>query len=945
MNSRHRLVLPVAAASVALTAVVNGQLRQPPAAADYGKFELLALPSRGGLSPDGRWIAYGINRSNRDNELRIANVADRTVRTVPFGSQPAYSADSRWVAYAVGQSEAQEEKLRQQKKPIQRKAGILNLKSGEMSTIDAVEAFAFDASGARLALKRYAPERKDAPDASAGDTTDEPPPASSLIVRDLASGRDMTFGNVGEFAWQDEGRLLAFTINADDKAGNGVQLFDPDTGVLRVLDSSPAFYTGLTWRKEANDLVVLRAKGDERRDGLTNAVLVWKDLGATATYDPATAADFPAGLRIVSYRRPSWSDDGRRVFVGLARWDEKPAPPKPTPETSTVSGNGNGSAAKDPDKEPEEAAAVDVWHARDVDVMPRQKVNARADRQRNLLAVWHVGEGRLVQLGRDFQERVTPIRHQNLAVAASWTPYAMDRSIGRPAADLSFVSLSDGSRTKLVDRVEDQYVQTSPKGRYLLYLQHDQFWTIDTATRVVVSITKAAPTSFINRESDATIRQKPPFGVAGWTANDEAVLLYDKFDVWRVAANGSGATKLTDGAGEQLRHRYVRLDPDEEFIDMSKPVVLSVFGLWSKRSGYARLAPDVPGATPLLVLDKSVGSLGKAEKADVYAYVVQRFDEPPSAMVGGPDLATASRVVETNPFVKDYAWGRSELVEYRSERGDRLQGILSYPADYQAGRRYPMIVYMYERLSDGLHRWVSPSERDPYNPAVFTSRGYLVLQPDIVFRPREPGVSVADCVGAAVKRVVAMGVVDPARIGIVGHSWGGFDTVYLATHTTLFAAGVAGAPITNLVSNYGNHHWSSGIAETDHIETGQQRMEVPIWEDLPAYIRNSAVFGVSTMKTPLLMAFGDNDGTVHFHQGVELYNIARRAKKSVVMLVYGGEDHSNRKKPNQVDYHRRILQWFGHYLRNEPAAPWMTDGVSFLDRERELKRLKNQKGS
>jgi dipeptidyl aminopeptidase/acylaminoacyl peptidase len=190
-----------------------------------------------------------------------------------------------------------------------------------------------------------------------------------------------------------------------------------------------------------------------------------------------------------------------------------------------------------------------------------------------------------------------------------------------------------------------------------------------------------------------------------------------------------------------------------------------------------------------------------------------------------------------------------------------------------------------------------------------------------------------------------MGVVDPARIGIIGHSWGGFDTVYLATHTQLFAAGVAGAPITNLVSNYGNHHWSAGIAETDHIETGQQRMEVPLWEDLQAYIRNSAVFGVNTMRTPLLVAFGDNDGTVHWHQGVELYNIARRAKKDLVMLVYGGEDHSNRRKANQLDYHRRVIQWFGHYLKNEPAAPWITSGVSFLDREQELKRLKTPKGS
>ena len=186
-----------------------------------------------------------------------------------------------------------------------------------------------------------------------------------------------------------------------------------------------------------------------------------------------------------------------------------------------------------------------------------------------------------------------------------------------------------------------------------------------------------------------------------------------------------------------------------------------------------------------------------------------------------------------------------------------------------------------------------------------------------------------------------MGITDPKKIGVMGHSWGGFDASYLATHTSnFFAAAVAGAPITDLVSNYGNHHWSSGIAETDHIETGQQRMQVPLYEDLQAYIRNSAVFGVQNMTTPLLIEVGDKDGTVFYHQGVELYNIARRAGKNVVLIEYSGEDHGLRKKANQIDYQHRIFAWFGHYLKDEPAAPWIANGESFLEHERDLKKLK-----
>ena len=937
-----RRFLSPAVLSLCFVSAIAAQTKVPVPPAEYGQFESLALiPNRGGLSPDGKWLAYGINRANRNNELRITNVADGTTKVAAFGAQPVFSADSRWVAYAIGYSEAQEDKLRKDKKPVQRKLGLLNLATGEMTVVDAVESFAFNASGSHLAMRRYAPEKP--PDPNASTDSDEMAGAT-LIVRQLANGRDTTFGNVAEYSWQNKGKLIALTINADDKAGNGVQLFDPDTGMLRVLDSSASIYSGLTWRKDAADLAVLRSKTEDRHDGATQIAIAWSHLmeqsESRRDYDPTADKTFASGMRLVSFRKPSWSDDGATIFLGVGKWLEKPAPAK----TDKPTNGGDGASPAPSPAEEVEPADVDVWHSHDIDVMPKQKIGARADRQKNMLAAWQLSNDSLVPLGKDLTEQVTPIKHQKLAYASNWSSYAMDRTIGRPAADVYLLDLTTGQRKEIKDRLpEDRYLQASPNGRYLLYLQDDHYWTIDTATKAVVNITKTVPASFIDRESDETIKQKPAFGVAGWTRNDEAVILYDKFDLWRVAADGSSFKRLTDGATEQVRHRYVRLDTEEEWIDTDKPIYVSLFGIWSKKSGYGRLQPGASAMERLVWLDKSVRGLGKAKDANVYSYVVEAFEDSPDVFIGGAELKDAKPVTKTNPFQDRYAWGRSELIEYKNQTGERLQGALYYPADYQAGKKYPMIVYIYERLSDNLHRFVSPSEREPYNTAAFTSLGYFVLQPDIAFRKREPGLSVADCVGAAVRRVVQMGMVDGGKIGVVGHSWGGFDTTFLATHTDLFAAAVAGAPITDLVSNYGDHHWSIGIAETDHIETGQQRMEVPLYEDLPAYIRNSAVFNVQNMKTPLMIEVGDSDGTVFWHQGVELYNIARRAKKDVVLLVYAGEDHGLRKKPNQLDYHRRIVEWFGHYLKNEPAPQWITNGVSYLDREQELKKLKAKK--
>jgi dipeptidyl aminopeptidase/acylaminoacyl peptidase len=248
-----------------------------------------------------------------------------------------------------------------------------------------------------------------------------------------------------------------------------------------------------------------------------------------------------------------------------------------------------------------------------------------------------------------------------------------------------------------------------------------------------------------------------------------------------------------------------------------------------------------------------------------------------------------------------------------------------------------MIVYTYELLSQELHNYIVPSERSYYNRTAWTQNGYFVFTPDIVFRPREPGMSTVESVEPAIRAVIAKGLIDPTKVGHIGHSWGGYEAAFLPTRSRMFAASVAGAAITNMLSFMGELHWGPGNAELDHWETGQARMEVPYWEDMDAYLRNSPVAKVHELKSPVLLMTGDNDGTVYWHQAVEYYNYARRAgREDVVMLVYPTEDHGLRKKENQVDYHRRINEWFGHYLKGEAAAKWMTEGVTWADRKAAL---------
>jgi dipeptidyl aminopeptidase/acylaminoacyl peptidase len=951
------LAIVFALTFTSLSAVGRAQGKPVPGFADYGQWETLAAggvrAGGGGLAPNGRWVAYAINRTNGSNELRITNVADATTKTVAFGTQPAYSADSKWLAYSIGHSEAEAARATPGS-PLQNKLGLMNLQTGETTSIDGIEAFSFSPDGVYLAMRKYSSNAGGPGGGAAaggggrgagGADNGDVPVGVTVIVRQLASGRDTTLGNVGEYAWQDaeQTHLLALTISADGKIGNGVQLFDPESTVLRVLESSQAAYSSLVWRKDSAGLAVMRAKTDDKHDGATYAVIAWTGIGKNEkarTYDPTTDSTFPSGMRLVNFRRESWSDDGNTIFCGVAAWEEKAAAPPTAGRGGRGGGGGNASGGANTAAAADDPADVAIWHWTDVDVMSKQKLSVAQDRRRNLLAAWHLDTGAFVQLSTSFTESVTPIRHTNQAWVAEWAKYAMDRTIGRPSSDLYLEDLTTGARTPLKENVNDRNVQVSPDGKYLLFLLDDSFWSVNLSTRAITNITKAAPASFIDKESDETIKQKPAFGVGGWTREDD-VLVYDKYDIWRVSADGVKAAKLTAGAADQVRHRLMRVGQEDEGIDLAKPVYVTLFGVWSKKSGYGVLTPGATAADRLVFLDRSVAGLAKAKDADVYAYTSQDYDVSPNIFVGGPDLKDAKQVTNTNAFQANYAWGRSETVDFTAGKTQKLQGSLYYPAGYEPGKTYPMIVYIYEKLSDGVHGYVAPTNRSYYNISVFTTQGYFVFEPDIVFTPRQPGVSVVNCVTAGVKQVLTMGAVDPKRVGVVGHSWGGFDTAYLATHTQgVFAAAVAGAPITDLVSNYGNGHWSSGIAETDHIETGQQRMEVPLYEDLKDYVDNSAVFNVANMTVPLMLECGDSDGTVFWHQSVELYNIARRAKKNVVMLVYAGEDHGLRQQKNIADYQHRILAWFGHYLKGEAAETWITNGQSVLEREAELRKIK-----
>jgi dipeptidyl aminopeptidase/acylaminoacyl peptidase len=930
-----RLALAIASsASLALPLTVDAQSKPLLTPQDYGRFETLGAAA---LSPDGRWMAYTVSRVDERVELRIRRIDPDTTldttRVALWGSSPAFSADGRWLAWSVGVSAEERQRLEREKKPVRTGVALLDLRTGAERSVPLVRSLGFDPSGRFIALHRYPP---DEPEGKGAD----------LLVIDLSTGAELTLGNVGELAWHPARPLLAFTIATGAPTGNGVQLYDARTGRLQPLDASGSTYRQLAWRETGVDLAVLRSAapaapagtaGSGAKAGSRHLLLAWRGVDratpARLELDPR-AAGVPDTLEVVAHAPPRWSDDGRRIAFGLRPVDSTAAARDSSGgRDSSARASGDSARRRTPG---DELPALQIWHTSDVLIFPQQKTRETQASQRTLLAVWDPAAGRVTQVGSDAAESAALLHGWRYGIERVAAPYAWGTMFGRRYADVWVVDLATGARSRALEKV--RYAWESAGGRYLLWFDGTDYWTHDLESGRRTNITTGLATAFADTAYDTPTDLLPPHGVGGWLDGDRAVLLYDRYDVWRVSPDGRSRTRLTSGAGARLVHRVVDLDREREAIDPRRPLYLSLHGEWSEQRGYARIRPGKEPET-LLLADRFVTGLMKADSAPVLAWSVEGRDDSPDWFVGGADLAAPRQASATNPFQADFAWTRSELVEFTSETGRPLQAFLLYPANHDPSRRYPMIVYAYEMLSQEVHRYEPPSERDYYNFTAWTQHGYFVLVPDIVFRKRDPGVSLLETLRPAVASVAARGLVDPARVGFVGHSWGGYHATYAATHSDIFAATVAGAPLTDFVSFMGQIHWAQGNAETDHWETGQARMEVPYWEDPEAHHRNSPVHNVNNMKTPILMAFGDADGTVDWDQGTEFYNFARRAGKQMVLLVYEGEGHSFRRKPNQVDYHRRILEWFGHYLQGEPAPAWISKGVRLTELEREKRRV------
>lgn len=921
--------------------------KSPIKSTDYAQWERLD-PGNRQISQNGEWLVYGVTRIDKEQTLHLHHLKGKKMRQVDsfkYGMRPMFSNDSSWLAMTIGKS-PEEAKKESKEKPPGATIHLRHLASEETTGFKNASAFRFSDNSRFAAIE-----------------VNGKSPGKALIIRNLSGKSDTTFGNVIQHAWSDTGAHLAMVIDSPS-ISNSLQIFSPETGILRTLESSEREYKSLLWRKDSFDLAVLREMAHAEKEDVSHTLVAWKGVNKKKpkkhiyehTKDKAFSEKMflPAG-------RISWSKDGTAVYCDLKEWDNQPkvlrAQPAPEPEKDTAD---KVSPEKKPQLKKEEEpkkktlrdthqakSNVEVWHTKDTDIMPLQKRLASSQKNPSRKAVWWLGEKSLVQLGNDLTERVGIAREGTRAIGIDRTPHDQTAMFGPRLQDVYEIDVRTGKRVKILEGLK-YVLSTSPDGRHLLYMREGQLWSRNLESDKDIHLDKDLDVQFSDEEDDTLAIEKRPYGQGYWLKDSSAFLIYDRYDLWLIKPDATSPRRLTDGRKNQIRHRLSQanfLKENDGLLDPKQSLYLALYGEYTKKSGYGKLE-TITGKKPLKVLiweDKMISSLTRAENTDRYLITIESGNDSPDIFVAGPNLAQRKQISKTNPFQKQFHWGRTELVDYENKNGVKLQGSLRYPANYKKGRKYPMVVYIYEKRSQGLHRYEVPSEKHPYNPAVFSAEGYFVFQPDIVYRPQEPGISALECVVPAVEQVLKTGMVDKDKVGLVGHSWGAYQTAFIVTRSDLFAAGVAGAPLTDMMSMSVSVYWNSGQTNAAIFTQSQGRMDKPFWQDPENYIRNSPIHGLDNLNTPLLIAFGDKDGAVDWGQGVQMYNAARWAgKDNLVMLVYPGENHSLRKEENMVDYHYRVREWFDTHVKGQDAPKWITEGKSFLERQEEKEGKKDK---
>lgn len=873
------------------------------------------------LSNNGVWAAYSIVKQEGDGTLYFNNLLANTKINITRGTNLQFSTDSKYAALVIKPQfkDIRESRIKKKKPNEMTKDSlcIIDLSNQSIKKIARVKSYKIPEKGASwiaYLLEKPADTAKKAEEAD----SKAKPEGTDLVVKNLLTGVERTFNYVSDYSFNKSGKQLVFACSGSKKdkgAAEGVFLFHTEKGTVKTLVKGKGNFKNFLFNDDGEYLVFLGEKSPEKKE-IKDFNIYYNSPGldtAQILVDNGIAG-MPLKWAVSGDGKLNFSKDGNKLYFGIA-------PVKKPKDTTLVDF---------------ENAKLDVWGYKDDYLQPMQLKNMENELKRSYMSVMEIfnSDPKIVPLADIKLPDVVPVAEGNASFALAYTDYGKRIQTQWTASairDYYLVDTKTGTRKKIIEGLSG-YAMASPAGKYVLYFDKktSNWYTYNILTAKITHLNKDLNVKFADEENDVP-DDPSAYGTTAWTEDDKAVLIYDRYDIWEFSPDGKNEPEnITNGFGRQnkITFRYEKLDPESRFLSKRENIWLNAFNNVTKESGFYKKDIDNTKNPELVVMEKmKYSGLVKARDAERIIFDKGNYSSSPNVYVS-TDMKAQVKLSNTNPQQQYYNWGTAELVNWTTPKGYPAEGILYKPENFDPAKKYPMIAYFYEKLSDGLYTYQAPAPTPSrLNITYFVSNGYLVFTPDIRYENGYPGRSAEEFINSGVEALKKNSWVDGTKIGIQGQSWGGYQVAHLITRTNMYAAAWAGAPVVNMTSAYGGMRWDSGMNRQFQYEKTQSRIGATLWEKPELYIENSPLFKLPNVTTPVVIMSNDADGAVPWYQGIEMFTGLKRLGKPAWLLNYNNEAHNLMQRQNRKDIQIREQQFFDYYLKGAKAPVWMVNGI------------------
>lgn len=824
---------------------------------DFDMWNTLRFPQ---ISDDGKWISYLLDYQQSTDTLVVIDSFNNQKFELTNAHSGKFISGKTTEHFVFNDTD--------------RGVGILNLKRGNMDWVPNANRFDFTNDGKFLACYKTSKE------------------GGFLKLIDLSQQTSMYINNLQYFSFSPNGQKALLSTN--DSIFNTIQLLHLEQMLTAIiLKSKTADYKNFAWSPQGTKLAFI----EKDREKSTQRLYCFEDGDTPQLSELGNSNKYISPNSVLDNGNLFFSDDETTVF--FYKNDTESA--KTMKSSDTIK--------------------VQVWKGSDKWIYPRQKMDWEYNKK-DWLYAWWPKTGKVRQLGNRERPDVFLTGDEKHALSFNVLTYEPQYK-QMPQSDFYITNLETGLYKTLIKKLETAsgYLKISPNGKFLAYFKENNWWLYDIDQEVHRNLTASLEASLIYKHPPFST-DPIPFGFAGWSTINE-ILIYDEFDIWKINPEGTAYNRMTNGRENKTQYRfYDRADGkpisfrsptyDSYEYNLETDNFLEIQNEKFDR-GYAVL--NKFGEIESFIEPKLKNTqLRKASSVNSYVYIKESNNLPPVLIY--KTATNTHELYRSNPQQDKFAIGKTELVSYKNAQNENLHGLLHYPDNYVPGSKYPMIVHIYELLASKYHTYLNPGDTngDGFNYRNFTAKGYFVLQPDILIQNGNPGISALDCVLQAVNLVLQKDVVNKFKIGLIGHSFGGYETAFIISQTNLFSAAVIGAGVYDLVSFYHSVSNDYGKQQFWRFETQQWRMGKSFYQDSDAYYKNSPMHYAKNIQTPTLIWTGNKDFHLNWHQSEKMYLSLRRLGTKVEMLIYEDEGHSLIKLENQRDLSKRIEKWFNKHL-------------------------------